>query len=74
MGILKGVLAAIAALPPIINAIRDLVGFMLDRFGPDWPKRVAELHQASLLWSNAQSEKERDDAAKALAAAFNSKS
>jgi len=74
MGYVKGVLAAIAALPVIIGAVRELIGFFESKFGPDWPKRMEELRGAKELIAKAQTDKERDDAILALARAFNSKS
>lgn len=62
----------LVAIPSIIGAIRDLVGWLEQQFGPNWPQRLADLQAAGKQWTDAQSTKERDDAAKALAAAFNS--
>lgn len=66
------ILAAIAAIPAIIQGVRDLIGFLEQEFGPNWPQRLQDLKTASQQWSAAQTTEERANAAKALAAAFNS--
>lgn len=66
------VLQAIAALPQLIATFKQVVGELEERFGPDWPTRVRELHAASIQWQKAQTDKERTEAAIALSKAFNS--
>jgi hypothetical protein len=69
---LKGFGKLIMALPEIIGAIKQLIGFLEEQFGPDWPARIEDLRAASAQWKSSQSTLERENAAKALAAAFNS--
>ncbi len=66
------VLKVLGAIPSIIGAIRDLIGWLTVQFGPDWPQRLADLQAASVQWTAAKTTKERADAAAALAQAFNS--
>jgi len=63
---------AIGALPEIISAFKELIGWLEIQFGPDWATRLTDLKAASTQWSSASTTKERENAAKALAAAFNS--
>lgn len=65
-------LAALAALPSIISAMKELIGFLEDTFGPDWAARIQDLQKASIQWTGAKTDQERIDAAKALSSAFNS--
>lgn len=69
---LKGGLAILGAIPSILVAYKKLMEWLANAFGPDWPKRIEELKAAGEAWNAAQTTKEREDAAKALSAAFNS--
>lgn len=72
IGAIKGGAAVVSAMPAIIKAIRDVIGWLQNEFGPDWPARLADLKAASTQWSAAQTTQERADAASAMAKAFNS--
>lgn len=61
------------ALPTILKAFNELVGWLEVQFGPNWPERLADLKAASQQWSKAVTPRERADAASALAKAFNSR-
>lgn len=65
-------LKALAALPAIFSAFKELIGWLEVQFGPDWPQRLEDLKSASVQWTAAKSTQERADAASALAKAFNS--
>lgn len=66
-------LKILTAIPDVLKALKALIGWLEVQFGPDWPQRLADLQSASAKWSSAQTTKEREDAAKALAAALNSR-
>lgn len=73
LGIIQSALAAIAAMPSIIRGFQSLIAFFEEKFGPDWPARLEQLRSASDQWSKAKTTQEREDAAKAMAIAFNSR-
>lgn len=71
---IKLFLQAVIALPDLISAFSKLVGWLETQFGPDWPKRVAEIGLAAKNWNQAKSKEEIENAVKDMARALNSKS
>lgn len=72
MGWGAAILGVLSSFPEIIKGFKALIDFLGVQFGPDWPQRLVDLKAAASSWNAAKSDKEREDAAKALAAAFNS--
>ena len=73
MGTVTSILKVIASLPVLIQAFRDLIGWLETQFGPDWNTRIEDLRRASETWQTANTRSERDNAAKEMAKAFNSR-
>jgi hypothetical protein len=72
MTFLTSVLSAIAALPALLKGFQSLIGWLEVQFGPDWAERLKQIQTASDAWTAAKTTSERENAAKALALAFNS--
>lgn len=56
----------------MIGAFKDLIAWLEQTFGPDWAGRIEDLRVASEKWRKAMTTQERNDAARAMALAFNS--
>ena len=66
------IFSAIAALPQILTALLQLIGWAEKKMGPDWAQAVVQIGDAFEAHSKAKSEIERRDAIKKLGSIFNS--
>lgn len=59
-------LAALAALPKILEFGLKLLNYIQDRFGPDWVSKLGEIHEATLKLEGATTDAERLKALRSL--------
>lgn len=70
MAFITGLLQVIAALPKLIELVTGFIGFVEKKFGPDWPKVIADLNDAFNKLEKAKTVEERLDAARSLQGAI----
>lgn len=66
-------LAAIAALPKILDMTMKFIVYMQARFGPDWDQQLAKLHEATVALEGAKTDAERIKALSAILSASRAK-